>query len=353
MNKRNIIIIASVLGLLVLGIVVYFIFGRTPTSTDNPTNISPNPDSSSMPLASDGPIFSPTPSGMANLNPSSWTGLDSDGDGLPDTVEAVYKTDPANPDTDGDGYKDGDEIKNGYNPLAMGSFRLDSDNDGLLDNEEFTWKTNPFNPDTDGDGFKDGEEVKNGYDPIISGSARINNIPISTPTPSGGLTFGNPTPTPGVLPINTPTPIVANKPLEMVNRSELKISSSTSAVAMKTYLTEVDNASPKDLISNSQLSSALTTAFKGDASKLLPIIAGLKQHEQKIIAVSTPEAAVTHQILLVSLVRFVNDQLELIASTAGNNANQQYDAALEIQRKLSANLALLSSERQKLEALAR
>ncbi|MFH1482518.1 MAG: hypothetical protein ABIE46_03290, partial [Patescibacteria group bacterium] len=31
-----------------------------------------------------------------------------------------YKTDPKNPDTDGDGYKDGDEVKNGFNPNGSG-----------------------------------------------------------------------------------------------------------------------------------------------------------------------------------------------------------------------------------------
>ncbi len=44
--------------------------------------------------------------------------LDSDNDGLTDENEEIYGTDRINPDTDGDGYLDGDEIKNGYNPLC-------------------------------------------------------------------------------------------------------------------------------------------------------------------------------------------------------------------------------------------
>ena len=43
--------------------------------------------------------------------------LDSDQDGLSDAEERMYRTDPNNPDTDGDGYSDGTEIKSGYNPL--------------------------------------------------------------------------------------------------------------------------------------------------------------------------------------------------------------------------------------------
>jgi len=42
--------------------------------------------------------------------------LDSDNDGLPDWQEAIYKTDPHNPDTDGDGYLDGEEVASGYSP---------------------------------------------------------------------------------------------------------------------------------------------------------------------------------------------------------------------------------------------
>jgi len=43
--------------------------------------------------------------------------LDSDQDGLTDTEEKAYGTDIRNPDTDGDGYSDGSEVKAGYNPL--------------------------------------------------------------------------------------------------------------------------------------------------------------------------------------------------------------------------------------------
>lgn len=44
--------------------------------------------------------------------------LDTDDDGLTDVNEKIYGTDWLNPDTDGDGYNDGDEITNGYNPLC-------------------------------------------------------------------------------------------------------------------------------------------------------------------------------------------------------------------------------------------
>lgn len=81
---------------------------------------------------------------------------DSDRDGLYDDEEEKYGTDPDNPDTDGDGLKDGEEVKTYFsNPLVV-----DSDADGLNDYDEVKkYGTKPGNPDTDGDGLKDGDEV--------------------------------------------------------------------------------------------------------------------------------------------------------------------------------------------------
>ncbi|MFO1429668.1 MAG: PKD domain-containing protein [Candidatus Competibacteraceae bacterium] len=67
------------------------------------------------------------------------TPVDSDNDGLTDEEELALGTDPHNPDTDGDGLKDGEEVH--------------------------IYHTNPLNPDSDGDTFKDGEEVSGGGNP--------------------------------------------------------------------------------------------------------------------------------------------------------------------------------------------
>ncbi len=82
---------------------------------------------------------------------------DTDGDGLKDGEEYLkYKTDPLKADTDGDGLNDGDEVfKYKTDPL-----KADTDDDGLNDGDEvLKFKTSPVNADTDGDGLKDGEEV--------------------------------------------------------------------------------------------------------------------------------------------------------------------------------------------------
>ena len=61
-------------------------------------------------------------------------------------MESLIGTDPFNPDTDGDGLSDGDEV--------------------------LKYHTNPLKPDTDGDGYSDGDEVRAGSNPLD---------PLSTP----------------------------------------------------------------------------------------------------------------------------------------------------------------------------
>lgn len=45
-------------------------------------------------------------------------GADADADGLTDKEEVVLQTDPTKPDTDGDGFLDGNEVYNLYSPIA-------------------------------------------------------------------------------------------------------------------------------------------------------------------------------------------------------------------------------------------
>jgi len=104
--------------------------------------------------------------------------LDCDKDGLTDSEEKRLGSDPCNPDTDGDGLTDFDEVRTfRTNPLKQDTdgdgltdfqeirthttdpLNPDTDNDGLQDGQEIARKTDPKNPDTDGDGLTDGDEV--------------------------------------------------------------------------------------------------------------------------------------------------------------------------------------------------
>ncbi|QYY35769.1 thrombospondin type 3 repeat-containing protein [Ruficoccus sp. ZRK36] len=64
---------------------------------------------------------------------------DQDGDGLLDSEEAKYKSDPKLADTDGDGLTDAEEIE-----LKLKPYMADSDNDGYSDYMEVVLGTNPL-----------------------------------------------------------------------------------------------------------------------------------------------------------------------------------------------------------------
>ena len=122
--------------------------------------------------------------------------LDSDDDGLADFAEKTLGTDPENPDTDGDGLTDYEELYitgtdplksdtngNGVNDadddldgdglsnkkeisLGTSPISADTDEDGLSDSDEINkHKTDPLKTDSDGDGLNDGEEIAIGLNP--------------------------------------------------------------------------------------------------------------------------------------------------------------------------------------------
>ena len=112
---------------------------------------------------------------MASISVSS-TPFDLDADGLNDNEEMViYHTNPELKDTDGDGFSDGVEIKYGYSPLHGKNMKLadvDTDSDGLNDYLEIALRADLNNTDTDGDGYLDGEEVQNGFNPFAGSNSR-------------------------------------------------------------------------------------------------------------------------------------------------------------------------------------
>jgi hypothetical protein len=72
---------------------------------------------------------------------------DTDGDGLSGEAEAYLKTFTKLPDSDGDGVPDGLEAKYGLDPTARQMPGLDTDGDGVSDVEEFRLGSNPIRSD--------------------------------------------------------------------------------------------------------------------------------------------------------------------------------------------------------------
>ncbi len=72
-------------------------------------------------------------------------GIDSDGDGLPNSAEFVLGTNPYFADTDNDGFTDYNELKNGYNPfIASPGDKLSDENYELIKQELFSGKNTQF-----------------------------------------------------------------------------------------------------------------------------------------------------------------------------------------------------------------
>lgn len=149
-------VVIGVLTMLILAIGGYFLFFR---------KAEPQPAAAPAPAEEPAPTPAPEPEPVPEPAPEP----------VPPAEEPVPPpevTPPPPPsDRDGDGLPDDEEARLGTNPDAV-----DTDADGLSDREEaVVYKTDPLNPDTDGDTYKDGDEVRNGYDP--NGPGRLLQLP--------------------------------------------------------------------------------------------------------------------------------------------------------------------------------
>lgn len=218
--------------------------------------------------------------------------------------------------------------------IVVPSAETDSDGDGLSDALEALYKTDPQNPDTDGDGYKDGNEVANGYDPLIkSPNDKIDRLtsklglnaspaPAASPLPSPSLTqlFVNKT---GITP--TDANITANEAqinqfinetnargiLPVILDSDIKISTATGKAAIVKYLdtlsvtknTNLKSVTPEDI------TAAFTTLTgKKDSAPLDKLIANLKSNTQIFRAVSAPkEVTELHKKYLSAVVALQNN----------------------------------------------
>ncbi len=116
------------------------------------------------------------------------TNDDTDGDGYVDGTEVANGYSPSGEglmDTNTNDIPDKWEMDNA-GKLIADKFD-DGDNDGLTLYDEYIVGTNPQKSDTDGDGYNDGDEVHNGYDPSAMGEVRpqvvieINKINVEVP----------------------------------------------------------------------------------------------------------------------------------------------------------------------------
>lgn len=110
------------------------------------------------------------------------------GYGLVKLVQAIRTPPPAGPSPTPTAYG---LLPTASPSLQLPTVRADADSDGLPDDLERIYQTKPDDADTDGDGFQDGLEVANGYDPTKKAPGDKISIPAASPA---ALAEGDPRP---------------------------------------------------------------------------------------------------------------------------------------------------------------
>lgn len=151
--KVILIVVIVVLVIVAAGLISYFVLNRAPADD---IQVDPNEimEEDTMTEDEDNEVMeedkeTEEDSAPVEPAPEPSDSFDTDRDGLSDVRETELGTSPRISDTDADGLSDYEEVK--------------------------TWKTDPLDPDTDGDTYLDGDEVSNGYDP--NGSGKLTDLP--------------------------------------------------------------------------------------------------------------------------------------------------------------------------------
>lgn len=139
LSPKILIIGSAVLGALVLSVAAVLIYMKaTAPAPRSLGEVGPpasvTPPTEAIPPPAPAPTTTPEqPSLLSPLTPTTTpktavpeipvvgqltAGSDADADGLSDHEEVAFQTDPTRPDTDGDGFLDGNEVFNLYNPAA-------------------------------------------------------------------------------------------------------------------------------------------------------------------------------------------------------------------------------------------
>jgi len=130
-----------------------------PTEAVAETEIASETETETAPETVEVKKFSPAELNKFTL--SLMSGTDSDNDGLTDVEESLFGTDPAMMDSDGDVYKDAEEILNLYSPVDSGAIKLFEKKDvvSYYTNPKYgykllypaTWLIQPLNSDDPND----------------------------------------------------------------------------------------------------------------------------------------------------------------------------------------------------------
>ncbi|MFA6536405.1 MAG: hypothetical protein WC250_00560 [Candidatus Paceibacterota bacterium] len=209
------------------------------------------------------------------------TEKDSDRDGLKDWEESLWGTDPMNPDTDGDGTNDSDEVKAGRNPLIQGP------NDILQKSDDITQVTNISANEELSQTDKFSRELFARYLAFKQGSETLD--PKSQEIIINSMLAEN------------QTTISA----KVHSSAELKVSQDNSAAALKNYGNLLGGAiissSPKN--TRNEITILNEAAQSGDENKigeLDPIITGYQDLIKAVLTIEVPTGAISIHIAFIN-----------------------------------------------------
>ncbi len=222
----------------------------------------------------------------------------------------------------------------------------DSDSDGLKDWEEALWHTDPHNPDTDGDGTSDGDEVKQGRNPLVAGphdkvtidttikisgtDANTNIAETETDTMARDLFTQYMELKKAGTPIDEKTQtilitnLLQNKSLQNTHKtytsSDIKNITTNTATAMRNYGNRLGRILVADSPKASQneiviIEKALTSGNQSDIQQLNPIINGYNTIITNLISVTVPKNALTLHIHLINDISRVRDDIQDMSTT--------------------------------------
>jgi len=244
--------------------------------------------------------------------------IDSDQDGLSDAMEALYKTDPNNYDTDGDGYKDGDEVANGYDPIIKSP-------DDKIDHSVTTINTasSPLpSPPSFTQQFVNRTGIVPTKENLLASETEVNQ-------------FINETNARGVLPI--------------ILDSDIKIINSSGKTAIIKYLDtlSVDKNTKLKPITPEQITAAFTALTQQDnPTPLTKIITDLENNAAIFRAVEVPkEVTELHKKYLSAVLALLDDTRML------KNYKSDYVSALVAASRLEGLKPVFTEVEDEIKAL--
>ncbi len=208
----------------------------------------------------------------------------------------------------------------------------DNDRDGLSDQLETIFKTDPDNPDTDEDGYKDGTEVENGYDPTIpSPNDKLGGAAVPAPAASEQPTltqqFANRYPEASqAAPVENSDDLYAfvneinsQGYLPVIPESKIKVTTATGKTAVAAYLDKISVAHNAEL--SKVDATAITGAFDalvktGNTAPLEAAIAGIDKNLGIFYALAAPEELKELHTLLLTATQSLSDNTKALKGYA-------------------------------------